>query len=100
MSTEKKTKENQPLPAERRNDIFGRSVLGEAGHPGEGHEQVGGQTRTSWGAQHSRASLIVFDDAGRRRWAAAHNHCGSINSVWDFFPFSFVVFFFLPSHGH
>lgn len=69
--------------------------LREGGHPG--CEQVGRKQKQSWGTKHSRAGLIVFDEAGRQRWAAAHNHCGSINPGLGFFlPFLWFCFFYPP----
>lgn len=50
--------------------------------------------------KHLRVSLIEFDEAGRQGWAAAHNHCGSINPSLGFF-FFFLSFgcFFIPQSG-
>lgn len=69
----------------------------EGGHPGKGREQVGRKQKQSWGTKHSRAGLIVFDEAGRQRWAAAHNHCGSINPGLGFsFSFFWLWLFYPP----
>lgn len=101
MSTGKKTQEDQHFlwngGMER---LLGQGIEGgwssSLNHPGHpGHEQVGRKQKQSWGTKHSRAGLIVFDEAGRQRWAAAHNHCGSINPGLGFFLF-FGCRFFIP----
>lgn len=49
------------------------------------------KNKNKFGTMHLRVSLIVFDQAGRHRWAAAQNYCGSINPRLFFFFFFFAV---------
>lgn len=66
-------------------------ILKKVGQVEHKQKQVGG-------GKHLRVILIEFDEAGRQRWAAANNHCGSINPslFFLFFSLSSGCFFYPP----
>lgn len=85
MSTEKKTKEKTKFPTGQTDEnTFGTRGSG-GGHPGKRLDKLNANKNKLRGEKHLRVSLIEFDEAGRQRWAAAHNHCRSINLLWLFF---------------